>query len=58
METTWGYFFADDRWLIAMSPAALKCMARAWNELLEKAGLRSARQPLTVWKRQLWWMTR
>ena len=30
----------DNYWIIAMSPAELKCMARAWNELLEKAGLR------------------
>ena len=29
--------FADNCWLTAMSPAELKCMARAWNELLEKA---------------------
>ena len=34
--------FADNCWLIAMSPAELKRMARAWNELLEKAGLRIA----------------
>ena len=34
--------FADNCWLIAMSPPELKCMARAWNELLEKAGLRIA----------------
>ena len=32
--------FADNCWLIVMSPAELKCMARAWNELLERAGLR------------------
>ena len=31
--------FADNCWLVAVSPAELKCMARAWNELLEKAGL-------------------
>ena len=34
--------FADNCWLTAMSPAELRCMARAWNELLEKAGLRIA----------------
>ena len=34
--------FADKCWLTAMSPAKLKCMARAWTELLEKAGLRIA----------------
>ena len=34
--------FADNCWLIAMSPAELTRMARAWNELLEKAGLRIA----------------
>ena len=31
--------FADNCWLIEMPPSELKCMARAWNELLEKAGL-------------------
>ena len=51
--------FADNCWHIAMSPAELKCMDRAWNELLEKAGLRiawkrpcGARLPQTVWRRQ------
>ena len=34
--------FANNCWPIAMSPAELKWMARAWNELLEKAGLRIA----------------
>ena len=34
--------FADNCWIIAMSPAEIKCMARAWYELLEKAGLRIA----------------
>ena len=28
--------FADNCWLIAMPPAELKCMARAWNELLKE----------------------
>ena len=32
--------FADSCWLIATSPAELRCMARAWNELLVCAGLR------------------
>ena len=48
--------FADNCWLIAMSPAELRCMARAWNELLVSADcemrgkrLCGARQPLTVW---------
>ena len=50
--------FAHNCWLIAMSPAELKSMARAWNEPLEKAGLRIARQPLTVWRQKLWWRTR
>ena len=36
------FLFADNCWIIAMSPAELKCMARAWNELREKAGLRIA----------------
>ena len=40
--------FADDCWIIAMSPAELECMARAWNELLEKAGLRIA------WEEAVW----
>ena len=39
---------ADNCWLIAMSPAELECIARAWNELLEKAGLRSA------WEEAVW----
>ena len=34
--------FADNCWIIAMSPAEIKCMARAWYELLEKDGLRIA----------------
>ena len=34
--------FADNCWLIAVSPAELKCMARAWNELLEKTGREEA----------------
>ena len=34
--------FADSCWLLAMSPAELRCMARAWNELLVCAGLRIA----------------
>ena len=40
--------FADNCWLIAMSPAELRCMARAWNELLLRAGLRIA------WKEDVW----
>ena len=40
--------FADNCWLIAMSPAELRCMACAWNELLGKAGLR------TAWKEAAW----
>ena len=40
--------FADNCWLTAMSPAELRCMARAWNELLEKAGLRIA------WEEAVW----
>ena len=40
--------FADSCWLIAMSPAELRCMACAWNELLGKAGLRIA------WKEAPW----
>ena len=28
--------FADKCWIIAMSPAELRDMARVWNELLEK----------------------
>ena len=40
--------FADNCWLIAMSPAELRCMARAWNVLLVRAGLRIA------WKEAPW----
>ena len=40
--------FADHCWLIAMSPAELRCVARAWNELLVRAGLRIA------WKEAVW----
>ena len=40
--------FADNCWLIEMSPAELKCMARAWNEVMEKTGLRIAREE-AVW---------
>ena len=41
--------FADNGWLIAMSPAELTSrMARAWNDLLEKAGLRIA------WEEAVW----
>ena len=40
--------FADNCWLIAMSPAELTRMARAWDELLEKAGLRNA------WEEAVW----
>ena len=43
--------FAGNCWLIAKPPAELKCMARAWNELLEKAGLRIA------WKEAVWCTT-
>ena len=39
---------ADNCWTISMSPAELKCMARAWYELLEKAGLRIA------WEEAVW----
>ena len=39
---------ADNGWLIAMSPAELECIARAWNELLGKAGLRIA------WEEAVW----
>ena len=35
-------------WVIAMSPAELRCMARAWNELLVCAGLR------ITWKEAVW----
>ena len=35
--------FADSCWIVAMSAAELPRMARAWNELLKKAGLRIAR---------------
>ena len=31
--------FADDCWIIAMSPGELPRMARAWNELLKSSGL-------------------
>ena len=40
--------FTDNCWIIAMSPAEFKCMARAWNELLEKAGLR------IEWEEAVW----
>ena len=40
--------FADNCWLKAMSPVELRCMARAWNELLVSAGLRLA------WKEAVW----
>ena len=40
--------FADNSWIIAMSPAELKCMARVWNELLEKAG------PRIAWEEAVW----
>ena len=43
VETCMGLLlFADNCWLIVVSPAELKCMARAWNELLEKAGREEA----------------
>ena len=38
------YFFATT----ATSPAELKCMARAWNELLDKPGLRIG------WEEAVW----
>ena len=54
----------DNYWIIAMSPAELKCMARAWNELLEKLDCAShekklcgVRRHLTVWRRQSRWIT-
>ena len=40
--------FADNCWLIAMSPTELRCLARAWNELLVSARLR------IVWKEAVW----
>ena len=39
---------ADNCWLIAVSPPELRCMARAWHELLVCAGLR------TAWKEAVW----
>ena len=46
---TWRLLlFADDCWIIVTSPAELRCMARAWNELLERAGLRIA------WQEAVW----
>ena len=47
MLTTWSYF-ADSCWLIAMSPAELRCMGRAWNDLLVRVCLRIA------WKEAVW----
>ena len=40
--------FADICWNIAVSPAELQRMSRAWNELLERAGLQIAWQE-TAW---------
>ena len=40
--------FADYWRLIVMSPAELRCVARAWNELLVRVGLRIA------WKEVVW----
>ena len=40
--------FADNCWLTALSPAELRCVGRAWNELLVRAGLRIA------WKDAVW----
>ena len=48
LDTTWGYCSSLTCWLIATSPAELRCMARAWNELLVRAGLRIA------WKEAVW----
>ena len=57
--------FTDNCWLIAVSPAELRCMARAWNELLVCAGLRIAWKEAvwctsapTVWWQILRWRTR
>ena len=57
--------FADNCLIIAMTQAELKCVASAWNELLEKVGLRIAweeavgvRQHLTVCRRYSRCLTR
>ena len=49
MANTWGYCFSlTTAGVTAMSPAELRCMARALNELLVRAGLR------TAWKKAVW----
>ena len=49
--------FADNCWLIATSPAELEAWLVLDYELRGKR-LCGARQPLTVWRQKLWWMTR